>query len=71
VNLAFKTWLWPLLGIIFLPWTPLMWVLVYGLNGIVGFDWVWIGLALASDIFTYTSGAYKRKSIPYYPQSAP
>jgi hypothetical protein len=71
VNLAFNTWIWPLLGLIFLPWTTLMWVIVYGVNGIVGFDWVWIGLALVADIVTYTSGAYKRKSIPYYPETAP
>lgn len=71
VSLAFNTWILPLLGLIFLPWTTLMWVLVYGVNGIVGFDWLWLGLALAFDIATYTSGAYKRKSIPYYPQTAP
>jgi len=71
VSLAFNTWIWPLLGLIFLPWTTLMLVLVYGVNGIVGFDWVWVGLALAADIFTYSSGAYKRKSVPYYPASAP
>jgi hypothetical protein len=71
VNYVFNTWIWPLLGLIFLPWTTLMWVIVYGTNGIVGFDWVWIGLALAADIFSYTSGAYKRRSIPGYPQTAP
>jgi hypothetical protein len=71
VQSVFNTWIWPLLGLIFLPWTTLMWVIVYGVNGIVGFDWVWVGLALAADIFTYTSGGYKRKSIPYYPSSAP
>lgn len=71
VDLVFKTWIWPLLGLIFLPWTTLMWVLVYGANGIVGFDWVWVGLALIGDIATYTSGAYKRKSVPFYPESAP
>lgn len=71
INLAFNTWIWPLLGLIFLPWTTLMWVLVHGANGIVGFDWVWVGLAVAADIFTYAGGGYKRKSIPYYPESAP
>lgn len=71
VNTVFNTWFWPLLGLIFLPWTTLMWVLVYGVNGIIGFDWVWVGLALVADIATYTSGAYKRKSIPYYPENAP
>ena len=71
INAVFQTWIWPLLGLIFLPWTTLMWVIVYGANGIVGFDWLWIGLSLVADIATYSSGAYKRKSIPYYPESAP
>jgi hypothetical protein len=70
-QLVFNTWIWPLLGLIFLPWTTLMWVIVYGSNGIVGFDWLWVGLALVADIATYTSGAYKRKTIPGYPASAP
>jgi hypothetical protein len=61
-------WLIGLLGLVFLPWTILMYVIVFPLNG---FDWIWIGLAIAADIFTYTSGAYKRKSIPYYPETAP
>jgi hypothetical protein len=71
VALAFHTWIWPLLGLIFLPWTTLMYVLVYGANGIVGFDWVWLGMALVADIATYGGGAYKRKEVPYYPTSAP
>lgn len=68
---TFNGWLLPLLGLIFLPWTTLMYVAVYGANGIVGFDWVWLGLALAADIASYSGGAYKRKSVPYYPSSAP
>ena len=71
VDAVFKTWIWPLLGLIFLPWTTLMWVIVYGANGIVGWDWLWIGLAVAADIASYTSGVYKRKTIPGYPASAP
>ena len=68
---TFNGWFWPLLGLIFLPWTTLMYVAVYGANGIVGFDWVWLGLAVAADIMSYGGGAYKRKSVPYYPSSAP
>ena len=66
IQTVFNGWFWPLLGLIFLPWTFLMYVLVYGANGIVGFDWVWIGLAVAGDVATYASGGYKRKSVPYY-----
>jgi hypothetical protein len=71
VNLAFNTWLWPLLGVIFVPWTTLMYSVVYGANGIVGWDWLWIGLAVAADIATYSGSAYKRKSVPGYPATAP
>ena len=27
---VFNTWIWPLLGLIFLPWTTLMYTLAYG-----------------------------------------
>ena len=40
-----NSWLWPVLGLIFLPWLTLMYVIVAP-GGIVGFDWVWLGLAL-------------------------
>ena len=71
VQQVFNSFIWPLLGLIFLPWTTLMYVLVYGANGIVGFDWVWLGLALAGDIAAYAGGVYKRKDVPGYPASAP
>ena len=56
-NTIFNTWIWPLLGLIFLPWTLLMYVII-GYNGITGFDWIWLGLALIFDIANYTGGAY-------------
>jgi len=71
MNVAFDGWFGPLMGFIFLPWTTLMWVIVYGANGIVGFDWVLVAMAVAADIFSYSSGAYKRKSVPYYPETMP
>jgi hypothetical protein len=71
INLAFNTFIWPLLGLIFLPWTTLIYTFVYGVNGMVGFNWLWVGLALVADIATYAGGVYKRKEVPYYPSSAP
>ena len=71
MNLAFQGWLLPLLGFLFLPWTTLTYVLVYGLNGIVGFDWVWLGLAFLLDLATHSGHASRRRSIPWYPSSAP
>jgi len=60
----FSTWIWPLLGMIFLPWTLLMYMLVGG-GGIIGFDWLWLGLAFIADIGSYGGGAYgNRNRIP-------
>jgi len=56
-NLAFQTFIWPLLGFIFVPWTTLMYVLVFQ-GGIEGFDWIWLGLGLLIDIGSWTGGAY-------------
>jgi len=63
VAVTFNTWIWPLLGLIFLPWLTLMYVIVFP---VVGFDWVWLGLALLADITSYAGGAYKRRDVPYY-----
>ena len=40
---AFDTFIWPLLGFLFLPWTTLMYVLVAE-DGITGGDWFWLTL---------------------------
>lgn len=57
-------WIWPVLGIIFLPWTTLMYIIVAP-GGVVGWDWLWLGIMLVFDIMSYTSGA-ARKRIPGY-----
>lgn len=55
INAAFSTFIWPLLGLIFLPWTTIVYVAVFP-GGVAGFDWLWIGLAVLADIATYTGG---------------
>jgi hypothetical protein len=56
--LAFPgSFIWPLLGFLFLPWTVLMYVLV-ARGGIGGFDWIWLGLGLLADIGSYGGGGY-------------
>ena len=65
-NAAFETFIWPFLGFLFLPWTTIMYVLVFP-GGVTGFDWVWIVLALFADIASYTGGAYgNRDRMPGY-----
>jgi len=63
---AFSTFIWPLLGFLFLPWTTLMYVLVAG-GGISGGDWFWMALALFADIASYAGGAVGgRGRVPGY-----
>lgn len=62
--LAFNTFILPLLGFLFLPWTTLMYLVVFP-HGIVGFDWIWLGLGVLADIASYSGGAYgNRDRIP-------
>ena len=61
---TFSSFIWPLLGFIFVPWTTLMYVLVAP-GGVIGFDWVWIALAVVADIGMYAGGGYgNRDRIP-------
>ena len=65
-HFVFNTWIWPLLGLIFLPWVTLMYAIVAP-GGITGLDWLWLGLAFLADISTYGGGGYSnRKRIPGY-----
>jgi hypothetical protein len=67
-QLAFNNWLWPLLGFFFLPWTTLMYVGIAP-GGVVGFDWIWLGIAFLADLSSYGGGAYgNRDRIPGYAQ---
>jgi hypothetical protein len=65
---AFSSFILPALGIILLPWTTLMYLIVWSpIAGITGFDWVWIGLAVLVDIVSYTGGTYgNRDRMPAY-----
>lgn len=59
-QLSFSSFLVPLIGFLFLPWTTLSYVAVAP-NGIVFFDWMIIGLGVVIDIAGYTSSAYGRR----------
>jgi hypothetical protein len=65
---AFSSFIWPILGIIFLPWTTLMYLIVWSpATGIVGLDWLWLGIAVVTDIGSYAGGGYgNRNRIPGY-----
>ena len=65
VDQLFQTWIWPLLGWLFLPWSTLMYMVVAGNGGIVGFDWILLGLGVFADMATYFGGYYNRERVPY------
>lgn len=55
-NAAFTGYLVPLLGIVFVPWATLAYVLFAG-GGVTGIEWLWVGLGLAVDLLSYGGGA--------------
>ncbi len=66
-NNAFSgSWLWPILGIIFLPFTTLMYVLLWSPGiGLSTWDWFWLIMAVFIDVMHWSSTAYNnRKGIP-------
>ena len=63
-QLAFDSAIWPILGVLLVPWTTIMYVIVSP-GGVTGFDWFWIGLAVISDIGMYLGGGYgNRERVP-------
>jgi hypothetical protein len=62
--LVWDTWFWPLLGIIFLPYTTVMYMLSVGPTGINGWDWMWIALGLLLDVMKWQQIAANRNNVP-------
>ena len=74
VNLAFDGWLLPLLGLAFLPFTTLAYVLVWtSLDGVSGAGWLLVIGGLLFDLGTYAIGALvtrsRRQSHTYHTES--
>jgi hypothetical protein len=64
VDRAFDDWVVPALGLIFLPWTTFLYVLVYNPNpaeGVSFLGWVIVVLGLLTDLGSYTYGAKSRR----------
>ena len=63
---AFGSAIWPILGIIFAPWTTLMFVAVnHPVLGISFLGWLFIALGIFADISMHGGGAYfNRDSVP-------
>jgi len=66
VGAAFNSWLLTLLAWAFIPWTVLMYLIIYP-GGVVGFDWVILILGILADVASYSGGFYgNRNQVPGY-----
>ena len=64
VDAAFDTWIFPLLGLIFLPFTTLIWLLVGAPpQGVAGWDWLWVALAVLLDLSHYANTYEQRGTV--------
>jgi hypothetical protein len=63
VTVAFHDgWVVPLLGVIFLPWTTLLYTLAYApVGGVSGAGWFLVGLGVLADIAGYVAGPAQRR----------
>lgn len=65
VDAAFSSWVWPLLGLLVLPWTTLMYILAWGpVYGVSGWGWVLVGLGVFLDLATYSGRFAKDRYQP-------
>jgi hypothetical protein len=61
VDRAFDSVIVPLLGVLFLPWTTLMYVIFWSPHGgVEGWEWIVVGLGLVVDVASYGRGAMQR-----------
>jgi hypothetical protein len=61
VDPAFDSWVWPLLGVVFLPWTTLAYLVTWDRAGVSAGEWILILIGFAADVATYASRAASQK----------
>jgi len=70
VDAAFDTWILPLLGIIFLPFATLIYVILWRTGGLTGLDWLWVIVAALVDVTHWGAGWTQRHQTPGYPSQS-
>jgi hypothetical protein len=65
-------WFLPLMGIIFAPYTTVMYMLVWNVGtGVSGWDWLWVGMGVLLDVMKWSSWVKYRDENNYYPETMP
>ena len=66
-NDAFGHWIIPVLGILLLPWTTLIYMIVWSWGGGVhGIDYLFLALGVFADLALYGGGGYSRRRSAAY-----
>jgi hypothetical protein len=61
VNAAFNTWVWPLLGLVALPWTTMMYILIAApVGGISFWGWLMVAIGFLMDISAHAQSYASR-----------
>lgn len=56
VDAAFDTWVWPALGLLFLPWTTIFYVIAWSpIGGVSDAEWLFVALGVLLDAAAYTA----------------
>ena len=64
VSRSFSTWIWPLLGFLFLPFATLMYVILYTPGfGLTAWEWFWVILAGVFDLAHLAAGIARRREL--------
>jgi hypothetical protein len=67
VDAAFSTFIFPLLGIIFLPFATLIYAILYTPGvGLTGWEWFWVVVAGFLDLTHWAASYTQRQQIPGY-----
>ncbi len=67
VELIWDSWIWPLLLLLFLPWTGLAYVLMWSaVGGVSGWEWIVVALGVVADIASYSARSARQQYYDRY-----
>jgi hypothetical protein len=68
VDRATDTLIWPLLGLVFLPITTLLYVILWNTGGfgVDGWEWILVTFGVLADLASYGGGLYGRRPARAY-----
>jgi hypothetical protein len=67
VDRAFGSWIWPLLLLIFLPWTGITYTLLWTSgHSVEGAEWIVVAAAVAIDLMQASARAAQKRYRPGY-----